>query len=166
MIAFLDVDYRPDDSAVAACVTARDWDAPTPAEELTARVAHVEPYVPGAFYKRELPCLQAVLALLPSPPDVLVVDGYVWLQGGDTPGLGAWLYRALGEKRPVVGVAKTPFHDAKAAVAVLRGGSTRPLHVSAAGMPLADAARAVAAMHGPHRIPTLLRRVDRLCRGG
>ncbi|MBI5513228.1 MAG: endonuclease V [Deltaproteobacteria bacterium] len=165
MIAFLDVDYRPDGSAVAACVTADGWSAPGPGGEYTTRVARVEPYIPGQFYKRELPCLQAVLALLPISPDTLVVDGYVWLKGPADPGLGAHLFRALGERLPVVGVAKTPFQSATAAVAVLRGSSTRPLHVTSAGVPVGEAAKSVASMHGPHRIPTLLGRVDRLCRG-
>jgi deoxyribonuclease V len=48
---------------------------------------------------------------------------------------------------------------------VLRGGSARPLYVTAAGLSADEAARRVRDMHGPYRIPTLLKRVDQLCRG-
>ena len=41
----------------------------------------------------------------------------------------------------------------------------RPLFVTARGMPAADAARLVESMHGGHRIPTLIARVDHLARG-
>jgi deoxyribonuclease V len=38
--------------------------------------------------------------------------------------------------------------------------------VTAVGIDLAEAARRLGEMHGPYRIPTLLKRVDRLCREG
>ena len=56
MIAILDVDYR-DEKAVAACVIANDWTDAQPAAEFVETILHVEPYVPGEFYCRELPCL-------------------------------------------------------------------------------------------------------------
>jgi deoxyribonuclease V len=65
----------------------------------------------------------------------------------------------------VVGVAKTAFQGSTFATPVTRGTSARPVFVTARGMDVAEAARLVAAMHGPHRIPTLLGRVDRLARG-
>jgi deoxyribonuclease V len=49
-------------------------------------------------------------------------------------------------------------------VEVLRGASKAPLYVSAVGIAADDAATAVRAMHGPHRIPTLLARVDAIAR--
>jgi deoxyribonuclease V len=164
VLAFVDVDYRGDEAA-AACVLADDWGDESAARELVERVAGVEPYVPGQFYKRELPCLLAVLARAGGPIDLVVIDGYVWVGDETHPGLGGHLYRALGEKVPVVGVAKTRFLSAKA-VEVVRGeSSSKPLFVTAAGIQTDDAAERVRAMHGPHRIPTLLRRVDALCRG-
>jgi deoxyribonuclease V len=63
----------------------------------------------------------------------------------------------------VVGVAKRPFRGAPA-LEVLRGASARPLYVTAIGIDAAHAADGVRRMHGAHRIPTLLTRVDRLCR--
>ena len=158
----LDVDYRAD-HALAACLLFAEWGDATPTQELVARIDQIEPYVPGQFYRRELPCLLAVLAKAPLPVDLIVVDGYVWLDGAGKPGLGAHLYAALGEQMPVIGVAKKPFHSA-AAEEVRRAGADKPLYVTAVGIAVADAAAAIAGMHGAHRIPTLLKQVDQLCR--
>lgn len=160
MIACVDVDYRGE-GAVAACAVARDWADAEPMAEYHLPLAAVEPYVPGQFFRRELPCLLAVLGVMREPADVVIVDGYVWL--GDAPGLGAHLYDALGRRVAVVGVAKTRY-AAAGAREVVRGGGRRPLYITAAGIDLDTAARQVAQMHGPYRIPTLLRRVDQLCR--
>jgi deoxyribonuclease V len=91
-----------------------------------------------------------------------VIDGYVWL-GEDRPGLGAHLYEALDRCVPIIGVAKTRFRCA-ASAEVYRGGSRRSLFVSAAGLGAHLAAGCIERMHGPYRLPTLLRRVDQLCR--
>jgi deoxyribonuclease V len=163
MIACVDVDYR-DDTAIAACVVFRDWADAASVTEHVRRMEHVEPYQPGQFYKREMPCLLAVLAEAAEPLETVVVDGYVWLADENTPGLGAHLFEALDEAIPVVGVAKTRFASARAARPVLRGDSQRPLFVTAVGMDVETAAEHVRAMHGEFRIPTLLKRVDHLCR--
>ena len=162
MLACVDVDYR-DHEAVAACVLFRAWADGDSAGEEVARVTPVEPYQPGQFYRRELPCLLAVLSKVRAPLETVVVDGYVWLGDETSPGLGAHLYAALGRTVPVIGVAKTRFAGG-AERPVVRGGSRQPLWVTAAGLDPDTAARHVAGMHGPFRIPTLLKRVDQLCR--
>jgi len=159
----LDVDYRAS-ACAAAGVLFQHWTDEVAAAELTH--VHPEPpanYEPGHFYLRELPHLLRLLALLPARPSLILVDGFVFLED-ERPGLGAHLYSALGEHVPVIGVAKRPYRRATSAVPVLRGQSQVPLWVSAAGTPLDRAAAALASMHGDHRIPTLLRRVDRLAR--
>ena len=50
------------------------------------------------------------------------------------------------------------------AVPVYRGISQTPLQVTAEGVSATEAAGWVASMHGDHRIPTLLKRADRLAR--
>jgi deoxyribonuclease V len=164
MLACVDVDYR-DEGAVAACVLFRDWADEAPGAERVERIARVEPYRPGQFYRRELPCLLAVLGPVAEGLRAVVIDGYVWLRDESAPGLGGHLYEALGRAVPVVGVAKTRFRSAEVARPVLRGGSGRPLYVTAAGVSADEAAGHVRAMHGPYRTPTLLKRVDQLCRG-
>jgi deoxyribonuclease V len=159
MMGILDVAYD-DAIGVAALVLARDWTDAEPVEVRLARVEPVAEYVPGSFYARELPCLLAALDLGPRP-DLVVIDGYVWLDDEGRKGLGARLHDATG--LPVIGVAKTRYSGAPCAE-VLRGRSLRPLYVGAAGVPLVEAAARVREMHGPNRIPTLLARADRAAR--
>jgi deoxyribonuclease V len=179
MLACLDVDYRPT-CVVTACVSFASWTDATPAASVAFRSeGAAEAYVPGQFFRRELPYLVDALARLAQLPEVILVDGYVWLGPGE-PGLGAHLHEALARRAAVVGVAKRPYRGASMdasmsastsasmrssiSASVTRGGSATPLHVTSVGLDLATAVANVASMHGPHRVPTLLKLVDRLSR--
>ena len=161
MIACIDVGYQ-EKSALAACVSISDWKASAPVASHSVVIRNVEDYVPGLFYKRELPCIEAVLNDLGARPDVIVIDGYVWLDAQGKKGLGAHLFELLNREIPVIGVAKTSFATATNAIEVFRGQSSRPLWVTAIGTNEIDAANYVRSMHGNHRIPTILTLVDRL----
>lgn len=163
MLTCVDVHYGPA-GAVAACLVFADWGDAEPVREYRTNLSSVEPYVPGAFYRRELPCLVKVLALVREPVTSIVVDGYVWLAGEGRPGLGGHLFEAMGQTVPVIGVAKSRLRGAGAAVLVMRGRSRTPLFVSAAGMDPEEAAAHIGGMHGAFRIPTLLKQVDQLSR--
>jgi deoxyribonuclease V len=163
MIACTDVYYRATE-AVAACLFFRDWPDDCSYFELTNCLEKPADYEPGRFYRRELPVLLSVVEKLPERPDIIMIDGYVWLGQESWPGLGAHLYRALFGTSAVIGVAKTRFKEGPAVRGVRRGTSVRPLYVTAAGMDLNEAAERVGQMHGKFRIPTLLKKVDRLCR--
>lgn len=165
MILAADVHYFGA-GARAAGVLFADWDAAAPTAELSLDIDRVAAYEPGAFYRRELPCLAALLAQLDALPACVVVDGHVWLDGDGRPGLGARLWESLQRRVAVVGVAKTRFVDTPAEAEVLRGAGARPLYVTAAGMDPALARAAVARMAGAHRLPDVLKRADRLARGG
>jgi deoxyribonuclease V len=163
MILAVDVDYREARARVAG-ILFREWgDAQTAAEQV-AECAVSNDYRPGEFFRRELPCIEHLLREIRQPIDCIVIDGYVYLGGERRPGLGIHLFDALTQQVPVIGVAKTPFRDTPDTTAVFRGRSTRPLYVTAAGMDDDLARQRIRAMHGEHRIPTLLQRVDRLCR--
>jgi len=170
MIACIDVDYSDEGTAgttaTAACVVFASWTAAAPAAEHVERLSEIAEYVPGQFYKRELPCVLAVLELVEPLPDLIVIDGYVILDGEGTHGMGGYLYEALDRRIPVIGVAKNRFRSNVAAIEVFRGGSKRPLFVTALGIDPQAAADDIERMHGNHRLPTLLKRVDRLCRDG
>ena len=163
MMVCLDVDYR-DEGAVAAGLMFREWSDDRPSAESVVSIDRVLPYEPGQFYRRELPCLLAVLETFDPRPEIVLIDGYVWLGDEGDPGLGAHLYRAVEGRSAVIGVAKTRFLRARLVEEIHRGTSRAPLHVTAVGIDLSEAARHIREMHGPHRIPTLLKRVDRLCR--
>ena len=161
MIAVLDAAYSASASA-SACVTAADWASGDVLERAVFRAGAPAAYEPGQFWKRELPLLVTVLGKLQAKPDVVVIDGYVWLDGAGRRGLGAHLFEVAG--LPVVGIAKTAFAGAVAAE-VLRGRSAKPLFVTAAGMEAREAADCVRRMAGAQRIPFLTAEADRLARG-
>ena len=164
MILCVDVHYEYH-AANTACVGFANWSDASATLEFVERSELVpEPYEPGQFYKRELPhVLRAVERVRCSMEvEAVIVDGHVWLNG-NSPGLGAHLHRALGEQIAVIGVAKSAFRD-ETTRSVLRGHSQQPLFVTAAGIDPLRAAQLVRSMHGPHRIPKLLKRTDQLAR--
>lgn len=160
----VDVQYdEPADTAWVAGVWFAGWRDAVPTRADVRLHFGLTPYEPGQFYRRELP---AILELVTESVDcgevhTVLVDSYVDL--GPSPGMGRHLYQALDGRVRVVGIAKRPFEEARP-VEVLRGTSTRPLYVTATSDP-AEAAEGVRAMHGAHRIPTLLKQVDALARG-
>jgi deoxyribonuclease V len=164
MILALDVAYTDDTQGYAVAVAFAEWAAAVHAATYAATVSPIAAYEPGAFYKRELPCLLAVLAQVDlASVSCVVVDGYVTLGAEQRPGLGQRLYEALEGRISVVGVAKTRFLGvAPQVVPVLRGQSKNPLYVTSVGLPVAEAARLVASMHGEYRFPTLLKLLDDL----
>lgn len=165
MIIATDVQYNEDNNtALAAAVLFEAWADESPKAEYSVLIEGIEPYVPGEFYKRELPCLQRLIKEVPSEVniDLIIVDGYVSL--GDKPGLGCYLFEAMGMTIPIVGVAKSKFHAAKP-IEVFRGESKNPLCVTAIGINVKKVAEDVKNMHGGFRMPTLLKRVDSLARG-
>lgn len=159
----LDVGYGTND-ALAACIGFANWSDSEPNLSLTAHIESIRDYFPGRFYERELPCLMQVLSELQDPPETIIVDGHVRLDSTDSPGLGMHLYNRLNQETPVIGVAKSAFKGLDDAESICRGVSSRPLYITAAGMTDAEAAECIRVMHGSHRIPTMLKLVDRLSR--
>lgn len=146
-------------------MVAAGWQSADAIGEYSHRDGPAAEYQPGEFYRRELPLLLSVLQMLPRKPDIIVIDGYVWLGVEGRRGLGAHLFDALDGASKVVGVAKTQFHGASYwAAQLLRGAGENPLYITAAGIPMEDAVAAVKSMHGDHRIPTLAGRADRIAR--
>ena len=163
MILAVDVDYRADHALVAG-ICFLHWDDENPEIVLHTEVTNVEDYQPGQFYKREMPCILKLLKDHNLNPDVIVIDGFVVLGQDAKSGLGMHLYNALGRNTPVIGVAKTAFKDSKPESEVFRGKSEKPLYVTAIGIEEQLAKSHITSMHGKHRIPTLLKLVDRECR--
>lgn len=163
MIVAIDVHYK-ENTAKAVAALIQNWGDAAAADHVIRYIDAVEEYEPGAFYKRELPCITEVLKQI----DLLlvtyiVVDGFVILDDAGKPGLGAYVYDSLHKKIPVIGVAKTNFHEnLKNVIPVLRGESNKPLYVSAVGVDLQLAAELVKSMHGEFRLPTVLKEMDRL----
>ncbi|MDQ1832796.1 endonuclease V [Massilia scottii] len=163
MILAVDVQYDAD-CGYAAGLLFEHWDASTPAATFSKKQAGVGEYVPGEFYKRELPCILALLDELDQLPETIVIDGFVFLDGHSHAGLGKHLYDALDGKANVIGVAKTSYAGIGDEYKLLRGDSIKPLFITCIGLELAAAKENIVAMHGPHRMPVLLKTVDRVCR--
>lgn len=164
MILAIDVQYE-EDSALAAGVLFSSWDSATPDKSIVKTISGIEPYEPGSFYKRELPCILSLLEDLEDDIDVIIVDGFVTLGETEDKGLGMHLYDSLENKITVIGVAKRSFKDTPEKCELYSGGSEKPLFITAVGIDLEDAKSLITSMDGKHRIPTLLKKVDQLCRG-
>lgn len=124
-------------------------------------------YESGEFYKRELPCILKLVEEHHLNPAVIIIDGYVYLDGINRWGLGARLsnhFYQQGRKISVIGVAKNRRQDTPKDWEVFRGGSSKPLYVKAVGLDDEFSRKLIAGMSGNHRQPTLLKLADTLCR--
>lgn len=163
MILCIDVHYNQN-SATAAAITATKWPAESPCEQFQVQVADVGDYQPGSFYLRELKPITEVIKLIQVPVQYFVIDAYCHLSESGTPGLGHHLHATLPNDSVVIGVAKNRYRDTTHAVELCRGNSTRPLYITSIGVDYRQAAKHIEAMAGEHRMPTLLKLVDRLSR--
>jgi deoxyribonuclease V len=163
-IACVDAAYASAAAAVAGALIP-SWDAQGVSQMRIRRFdGPPRNYEPGAFYKRELPLVLSIISDFDQPIEVIVIDGYVWLDANGLPGLGGHLFSSLGRRIPVVGVAKTRYQNDTWSIPVLRGESRQPLFITSAGSQARDAAECVRRMHGDYRIPTILNIVDRAAR--
>ncbi len=161
MIIAIDVHYR-ENLAKTVSIEFEHWTDKSPSKIHVIEIPIVADYVPGQFYKRELPCILEILKLSNlSNVNTIIVDGYVVLDDEGKKGLGGYLYAELEEQIPIVGVAKRSFHSLnEKVIPVLRGESKNPLFVTQLGGHLTDYAQKIAEMDGDYRIPTLLKILD------
>ncbi|XOV94866.1 MAG: endonuclease V [Bacteroidota bacterium] len=163
MILAVDVFYHQDFARTAG-VLFDEWDAAELNQIIYSNTKDIKEYVSGSFYLRELPCILQLLKDHQVSPDVLIIDGYVFLDGYQQAGLGKYLFDELKGEIPVIGVAKNPYKAISREYALWRGKSKHPLYVTAAGIDSGDAKEHIRRMHGDFRIPTLLKMADKLCR--
>ena len=165
----LDVHYQTDvvqklDSAKVAGIRFQGIETNEILSEHTVNVNNVAPYESGQFYKRELPCLLALINQIDEPFDAIIIDGYVFLDGVTKAGLGKYLYDNLANKKPIIGIAKNHFYDITEDYAVWRGISKNPIYVTSIGIEITKAKEMVSEMEGEHRIPKMVADVDKLGR--
>jgi deoxyribonuclease V len=77
MIAAIDVHYLDDSTAVAGAVVFSDFSDPQGYRTYTTNISAVEDYIPGQFYKRELPCIMEILRVIGEDIETIIIDGYV-----------------------------------------------------------------------------------------
>lgn len=156
--------YYFDGKAKTVCLEFTEWNQSENFKVHTEIIDNVEEYIPGEFYKRELPCILSLLNQIDlKKVEAIIVDGFVYLNDEKKYGLGGHLYEKLNEEIPIIGVAKTNFASIeKDKRSLLRGDSQKPLYVTAIGIELDDAFQKVESMAGEFRMPTLLKEMDRL----
>jgi deoxyribonuclease V len=163
MILAIDVHYK-ENTAKAVGALFQNWNDAVALNHVIKYIDAVEDYVPGAFYKRELPCILEIVKQVDLQTiSYIVVDGFVVLDDTGKPGLGAYVYESIQSQVPVIGVAKSNFHqNHQHVISVLRGESLNPLYVTAVGTDLQQAADNIKSMHGDFRLPTVLKELDRI----
>lgn len=156
--------YYFDQKAKTICLEFAEWNEDKNFKVHSEIIDNVEEYIPGEFYKRELPCILSLLKQIDlSTIDVIVVDGFVYLNDENKYGLGGYLYEKLNKQIPIIGVAKTNFASIeKNKKALFRGDSKKPLYITSIGIDLDEAYKKVESMAGEYRFPTLLKELDRL----
>ena len=165
----LDVHYKESQEidAITATVAGIRFEGIEQSRVLSEHIVEVNdvaPYEPGQFYKREMPCLLALINQIKEPFNVIIIDGYVVLDSVGKAGLGKYLYDNLANKKPIIGIAKNHFYDITEDYAVWRGISKRPLYVTSIGINIITAKEMVSEMEGEHRMPKMVSDVDKLGR--
>ena len=161
----LDVHYQQQADSTSACVAAIRFcgvSAHTILNKYQLSISGVTPYQSGQFYQREMPCLLALLTQIHDPFDIIIIDGYVYLDGWQKAGLGKHLYDHLPTPKPIIGIAKNRFYEIDECFAVYRGTSKHPLYVTSIGID--NASIFVKTLCGKHRLPDIVSQVDRLSR--
>jgi len=163
-----DTFYFEENKANTICLAFENWEDENPKHQFSEIKDGVCEYIPGEFYKRELPCILSLLDKIKSEIieiSTIIIDGFVYLDDDKKAGLGKHLYDSLDEKIPVIGVAKTNFATVqKEKKELKRGTSETPLYISSVGIDVETATDLIKKMHGNYRIPTLLKKVDTLTR--
>ncbi len=156
--------YYFEDKAKTVCIAFEDWTNESNFKVYDEILENIAEYIPGEFYKRELPCILSLLKKIKVEVDnieLIIVDSFVYLDDEGKFGLGGYLYKALDGKIPIIGVAKTNFATIdNLKKQLLRGDSQKPLYITASGIELAKAAELIQNMEGKFRMPTILKLLD------
>ena len=163
MILAVDVGYREWGASVAG-IAFEKWQDTKESRIFRSKYQPTAEYLPGEFFRRELPCILKLIEEHNLHPDIIIVDGFAYLDGKSKPGLGKHLYDALDKDAVVIGVAKKPFQGIDHKCEVYRGKSMTPLYVTSVGMELDEAKQYIQSMYGKYRIPALLKKVDQISR--
>jgi len=128
MIVAIDAYYQQVEANIAA-VCFSDWHTEEIIAVETCQIKELSPYVPGEFYKRELPgILQVLKQCTYEEISLIIIDGYVILDNDGKLGLGGHFYNALDKSIPVIGVVKRSFvQNTKHVIPIRRGESENPL---------------------------------------
>lgn len=163
MVAVIDVDYGKEEASTAG-IFAEKADSAKSCGFIRIKTKIYNEYKSGQFYKRELPCVQAVLKRINLAfVDLVIVDGYADFGTDKTP-LGKFVYER--NKIPIIGIAKKQCqYCILENTEVFRGNSHNPLFVTSYGISQEEAKNIVKRMSGEYRLPYLVKLADACARG-
>lgn len=161
MILAIDIGYKGRQAKAVGILF--NWDNQNSLETVTSYPEITQEYIPGEFYRKELPCIITILDKVDvASLSCIIIDGYVYTDNTYKPGLGYYVWQYLKQKCPVIGVAKNEFlSNNKTVKKVYRGKSIKPLYISSVGLELEHAANLILGMKGEFRMPDILKEVDR-----
>ena len=120
-VAGFEVGFEEDGTVTRAAAVVLDAKTLQPLDSRIVRIPASMPYVPGLLSFRELPALLEVLAQLPQPPDLALIDGH----GIAHPrGLGTASHFGIASGVPTIGVARQVLVGVAAALHQTRGAYT------------------------------------------
>jgi deoxyribonuclease V len=154
-----------DGGAIVAAMAFDEWDAAEASRTFTSRVVFVAPPVRSPRGVAELAGVLQLLHEHALQPELIVIDGPVYLDATEKPAWGHELYDALGGRSAVVGLSTREIPGLPAQFKVWRDEEARPLVVTCIGIDLGAAKVRVRTMHGRRRVPTLMKLAARLARG-
>lgn len=163
----VDTYYYSDTLALTVGVLFNRWTDDEPAEIISSICTKFSSYIPGEFYKRELPCVLSLLEKVDMDKiETIIVDGFLRLRFNDCTekdGLGKKLFDSLNMPGlKVIGLAKSDFcRTDEISASLLRGSAVNPLWVQGIGLPDNVAAGNIKMMSGESRIPKLLKILDK-----
>lgn len=159
--------YYTEENAYTVGVFFSKWDDTEPLKIIKRITKPEYPYVPGEFYKRELPCIMNLLGGVDFDSlSTIIVDGFVRIEknGEMVSGLGEHLYDEVKDWGiSVIGVAKSKFDGCENwSIPIIRKAGSKPLYVQGIGRYTDEmAASLIKGMAGPNKLPILLQRLDR-----
>lgn len=146
----------------------KNWEDSEPIDKISIIINNFDSYIPGEFYKRELPGIVKLLENIDLDKfDTIILDSHVWLWNYEEsfekpkPGLGAHLYEKLGRKNlNIIGIAKSYYCDNNMhTFSCFRGNSKNPLYVDSINQDK-DYSEVIKSMYGNFRIPYLIKLAD------
>lgn len=160
MLLAIDVYYKKELARIVGVLF--NWQDLKPKEIIIENIDNVAEYIPGEFYKRELPCLlKLIKSINLEELEAIIIDGNIYVDNDLKFGLGGILWETLNRKIPIIGIAKTSFFSNKETVSeVYRGKSNKPLYVSTIDYPIENAIKNLIEMKGDYRIPSVLKELD------
>jgi deoxyinosine 3'endonuclease (endonuclease V) len=169
----IDSYYQDESICKTVGVIFNSWTDTEPEKEIECLTSNFEPYIPGEFYKRELPGILELLKQVNLEEfDTIIVDSFLELIDKESntrkPGLGLHLADNLAKTGQlhkglnIIGVAKSKFgKTGKISTAIYRGESKKPLWIQSLNKSNLDAGELIKNMAGPYRLPALLKILDK-----